>query len=135
MKNLKINAPEGYEIDQQKSDLEKGIVEFKKKSELPTEWTKELGRQRAEGVYCKIEHKQSMSALSKLLMLRDIYNDGWTPDWKNNEEKYTINNISSCVVSDWCCGISRVLAFKTEELRDTFLENFRDLIEEAKQLI
>ena len=32
MKELNIEAPEGYEIDNKKSDLSKGIVRFKKKS-------------------------------------------------------------------------------------------------------
>ena len=31
--------------------------------------------------------------------------------------------------------IKKMLAFKTEELRDKFLENFRDLIETAKPLL
>ena len=32
-------------------------------------------------------------------------------------------------------GKHRILAFKTEELRDKFLENFEDLIEIAKPLL
>lgn len=82
------------------------------------------------------ERAEEVLALIQLITLRDIYNDGWEPDWDNHDEtKYCIYGWSSTItigpfVSEHC-----ILAFKTEELRDEFLRNFKDLIEKAKNLI
>lgn len=40
MKEIKIEVPEGYEIDKENSTFE--IIKFKEKSKLPMSWT-ELG--------------------------------------------------------------------------------------------
>jgi len=66
----------------------------------------------------------------KLYLLMKEYNGDWVADWNNdNEFKYVIrrvkNNIGCCVF----CTRYNFLAFPTEELRDKFLNNFRDLIE------
>lgn len=60
----------------------------------------------------------------------------WEPDWENcNENKYclyiTRNNVNK---GTFCCD-NRILAFPTEEMRDTFYENFQDLIESCKELL
>lgn len=81
------------------------------------------------------ETAEAILALLQLIQLRDCYNDGWKPDWQD------IWVTKYCIVSDEqtlkrnTCTISHVLAFKTAELREQFLENFRDLIEIAKPLI
>ena len=79
---------------------------------------------------------KAMLALCQLIQLRNCYNGDWEPDWEDSEErKYVIiindNKIESSHLSTTSCP----LAFRTEGLRDQFLENFRDLIEIAKPLI
>lgn len=82
------------------------------------------------------ERAEEVLALMQLITLRDIYNDGWEPDWSNYDEiKYCIYGWSSTItigtfVSDHC-----ILAFKTEELRDEFIRNFEELIVKAKRLL
>jgi len=79
---------------------------------------------------------EAMLALCQLIQLRDHYNDGWEPDWKDVwKSKYCIVSDGQILRSDEHHTASRVLAFKTAELRDQFLENFRDLIEIAKPLL
>lgn len=81
------------------------------------------------------EYAKAMLALCKLIQLRDCYNDGWKANWDSDDSKYIINiyyNEICCTFSYHC---SYVLAFKTPELRKAFLENFRDLIEQAKLLL
>lgn len=78
---------------------------------------------------------EAFIALMQLVQLRDCYRQGWKPNWRKACNKYCIyyeidgifpfNNIYN----------SRVLSFQSEEIRDEFLENFRDLIEQAKELI
>ena len=82
------------------------------------------------------EEAEACLALSQLLQWRDKYNDGWKPDWNDTKSlKYIIAYFMDevCINSFSC--VQRVLAFKSEEIRDKFLEDFRDLIEQAKPLI
>lgn len=74
-------------------------------------------------------------ALMQLIQLRDCYRQGWTPDWKNNENKFVIEIIDGEITTYWDNRRSRILSFQSIEVRDKFLENFRELIEKAKELI
>ncbi|MFC2579508.1 MAG: hypothetical protein ACFN1J_03030 [Bacteroidota bacterium] len=81
------------------------------------------------------ETAEAFLALMQLIQLRDCYRQGWKPNWKKACNKYCIyyeidgifpfNNIYN----------SRVLSFQSEEIRDKFMKNFRELIEIAKELI
>lgn len=81
------------------------------------------------------ETAEAVLALMQLIQLRNCYNGIWEPDWTDGEIKYTIMNGLNNLEKARTADISHVLAFKSEELRDQFLENFRDLIEIAKPLI
>ena len=59
----------------------------------------------------------------------------WKPDWTDHEFKYCITvfgNTLECVSE---MNIQCILAFPTEEMRDAFYENFKDLIEVCKELL
>ena len=81
------------------------------------------------------EYAEAMLALCKLIQLRDCYNDGWKPDWKNASPKHIIRVYSGLLITDTASGTQGLLTFKTPMLRDVFLNNFRDLIEQAKLLL
>ena len=74
-------------------------------------------------------------ALMKLHLLRDEYRRGWLPDWKEQSIKHTILIDHDDIVVGKSYVISCFLAFQTEELAEEFLNNFRELIEEAGDLI
>lgn len=74
-------------------------------------------------------------ALMQLEQLRDKYRQGWKPDWSDCSHKYTIFCNSNKIDSGWINNINSFLSFQSEELRDKFLKNFKDLIEIAKDLI
>lgn len=76
-----------------------------------------------------------MLALCQLIQLRDCYNEDWHPDWADNNIKYVIQCNVDVIAKNIKYGEQSVLAFKTREIRDEFLENFRNLIEVAKPLI
>ena len=77
-----------------------------------------------------------MLALCQLLVCREVYRQGWKPNWKDdNEIKYCIERVENCIAKETYVTMATVLSFQSEEIRDKFLENFRDLIEEAKELI
>lgn len=60
----------------------------------------------------------------------------WEPDWNNDySEKYCII-VEDGVISKCTFRTTQfILAFPTKEIRDMFLENFRDLIEKCKELL
>lgn len=160
-KEVKIIPPEGYEVDKENSTLE--LIKFKPvKIQLPTTWEEfcethpikqgesyinntsiinllNIGHRNPTTdkiILPSLECAKAMLALCQLIQLRKCYNDGWEPDWTNgNEYKYTIY----CTYGKIVIGIHNVtyfiLSFKTKELRDTFFENFKDLIETAKPLL
>ena len=74
-------------------------------------------------------------ALMKLHQLRDCYRQGWVPDWEDDDRKYCIYLHNE----DYFIGSSKnhqyFLAFQSEEIAEAFLCNFRDLIEQAGDLI
>ena len=81
------------------------------------------------------ETAEAFLALMQLMQLRDCYRQGWKPDWNQPYKKYCIHcNCNSVSVFD-CIYHSRVLSFQSEEIRDEFFKNFRDLIEQARELI
>lgn len=81
------------------------------------------------------EYAEAMLALCQLVQLRDCYNDGWVPDWENSELKYIIQCFRNRIEENTTYHFNCVLSFKTKKLRDTFLNNFRDLIEKVKLLL
>ena len=81
------------------------------------------------------ETAEAFLALMQLIQLRDCYRQGWTPDWKNNENKFTIEIIDGEITTYWDNRRSRILSFQSEKICEDFLNNFRDLIEKAKELI
>ena len=74
-------------------------------------------------------------ALMQLHQLRDCYRQGWVPDWKDDIIKYCIVlEYNRCVIYKnlTTCNF---LSFQSMELAKKFLENFKDLIEIAGDLI
>jgi hypothetical protein len=74
-------------------------------------------------------------ALMQLIQLRDCYRDGWEPDWNTFDEKYCIYNIGNKIDTNIFLDISIILSFQSKEIRDKFYNNFKDLIEVAKEFI
>ena len=74
-------------------------------------------------------------ALMQLHQLRDCYREGWIPDWNNDCNKYIIvKNRDKYVVfgGNWT---NQFLSFQDRERAEEFLTNFRELIEQAGDLI
>ncbi len=153
-----IEIPEGFEL-KKVSDTEFKVV--KKENALPKTWKEfcdthplkanesfimnelpcELaaGRKRDPygdtGKLPNIRYAEAVIALCQLIQLRDCYNCGWIPNWRDGQVKAVISYVIDI------CGIytnsttQRVLVFKSKELAAEFLHNFRDLIEIAKPLL
>lgn len=78
---------------------------------------------------------KAFEALAKLIWLRNCYNEGWQPDFNDNNWKYAIEKYKDTIETVRLCFSNRILVFKTEEIRDKFLEEQRELLEIAKPLL
>ena len=81
------------------------------------------------------EATEAHLALMQLHQLRDCYREGWEPDWNNDCNKYIIvKNRDKYVVfgGNWT---NQFLSFQDRERAEEFLDNFRELIEQAGDLI
>ena len=79
---------------------------------------------------------EAFIALQQLVLIRDIYNDGWEPDWTDYiEGKYVICYDKNKLVYLTNYVDQHVLYFKNHDLRDKFVKNFKPLIEKAKPLL
>ena len=91
--------------------------------------------------YAFSDYKQTEAhiAMIKLHLLRDEYRQGWKPDWSDNCYKYGVKwNIfprKKELIVTWRNYDPLFLSFPTEEIAREFLSNFRNLIEEAGDLI
>ena len=81
------------------------------------------------------EAAEAYLALMRLHQLRDCYRQGWTPDYKRLDYKYCICYDGDNYVVVQIVDRSRFLTFQSKELSEKFLKNFRDLIEQAGDLI
>ena len=156
---LTIEPKNGKVIDLENSDLSVGKIVFKKKEkELPTKWEdlkklkgyyvndlSEIFKLRnanmsiSKNLFPTKAEAEACLALSQLCQLRDAYNGEPLADWCNwtnsCQKKHCIVIYKGEIHKDDYVNISRILSFKTEELRDKFVENFEDLILTAKQLL
>lgn len=152
-----IEIPEGFEL-RKVSDTEYKII--KKEKVLPKTWeefcelypikegyfienkseifkTSNSSRlsNRDRNVLPSREKAEAILALCQLIQLRDCYNEGWKPDWKNEDQyKYVFWFVKDDIktVDLFCQPV--LFAFKSKKLRDEFLNNFKDLIEKLKPL-
>ena len=116
---------------------------FEQKAKAPTfeeVWEKadKVYESKSEEVckgYPSQELADASEALRKLLFLRDYYNEGWQPDWEDEEEKFSIQVCEGEFHTFESIECQRVVSFKTEEIRDKFLEEQRELLETAKLLL
>ena len=79
-----------------------------------------------------------MYAYQKLRICRDAYwkiAGDWKPDWNNIRDKHCIYVVSGELWLKECQTRQCTLAFPTAEMRDTFYENFKELINECKELL
>ena len=163
-KELKIQIPEGYEIDKENSTFEK--IVFKKKETKPRSWEKYYKQQIANkkhGYYiddadCSTvsvvwneyagadkwknvlpskELAEAFLAMMQLVSLRQAWIGDWKPDWEDYDNyKYCVFGSKT---NDFCVrnlmSARSPLSFPTEEMATDFMNCFRDLLEIAKPLI
>jgi hypothetical protein len=120
---------------------------FKEINKLPSSWEELEGVEgyRAEylsgyfsrkSIFKTREQAEASIALAQLSQLRDVYRQGWQPMRESNDLNYVITfNFNDIGLVGTYNTTHHFLSFQDEETAELFLENFRDLIEEAKPLM
>lgn len=148
--------PDGYEFDCIKNGFQNEIILKPKKPKYPTtyreccvilklSWDESFGFIHYNESLTKDENNL-VETFIKLKRCRDVYwkiageemglDKPWKPDWKDSsQQKYTIFYYQDEITSSKGPNVNRFLSFPTEEMRDAFLENFENLIEECKELL
>ena len=147
-----INVPEGYEFrDENGNIIEAKVITLeKKKSKYPKtyeECLNVLAFVRPEFTIEVLDehYERLLSSFYKLLICRDAYwklageemglGESWVPN--STEIVFSIGRISGTLIGKMLHhnGNTAFLEFPTREMRDAFYENFKDLIEECKELL
>ena len=133
-----VDVPNGMEID-------RNSIKFKKiEKQLPNSWEEfvtdiektdtQFGFEFCQS-WRRLNLPEDLKAMQQLRLLRDCYNDGWKADWSKDYGKYVIFRHKKGLETTETPFCVAFLNFKTAELRDKFLENFKDIIEIAKPLL
>lgn len=153
-KNLnKIPIPKGWEFDK----IENGEIILKEsKIELPNTWgkcytlldqgefiTNDCGIIQGRLMNPDSHNRNAiplglglpMIAFMQLLICREVYRQGWEPNWNTIDNKFTIQYRGDVITTRISRFSNTILSFQSKEVRDKFLENFRHLIIEAKEFI
>ena len=146
-KELKIEVPQGYEIDRQKSTFEK--IVFKKIPENPKTWEDYCSLMKgktihypdyyyiilrifedAYNMFATEERAKQFIALGKLLQLRDYWVKGYS------EFRYALFGTKDGISLCDCSGFyAYSLTFPTKEMAKEFKDCFYDLIKHAFLLV
>ena len=104
------------------------------KPQLPKTWEEFCKQNKV-----KIKATEQHLALMQLHQLRDCYRQGWKPNISDDCNKYGIKwnslSLEEELIVVWCNHDPRFLSFPTYEIAEEFLTNFRELIEQAGDLI
>jgi hypothetical protein len=155
---VKIQVPQGYEIDKENSTFE--LIKFKKIGrKFPKSWEElreiegyfidedadvtDVGSASTQydankNIFATEEQARAAIALAQLSQLKKVYREieGGEIDWANHQqEKHSICFIGNEANKDVFRRTSYFLSFLKIETRDLFFENFKDLIEQAKPLM
>lgn len=144
-KEIKIQVPEGYEIDKEKSTFEKII--FKKKNTIncwedlkeisgygiTTEnnivhWSKLSAIKDNKNVFLNEKYAKSALALAQISQLLPYYDSN--VDWGNIRYKYCINKeLNRIIIKQWS-SVYHILAFNSLEEAERFLKYNEQLVKD-----
>ena len=89
-----------------------------------------------QNILPSFEAAKAHLAYMQLHQLRDCYRQGWVPNWEDGvSDKYCIEFATNRYIIFIQNRCSRFLSFQSYEIAEKFLENFKDLIEKAGNLI
>ena len=154
-KSVKITAPEGYEIDTINSTPDEIVFKKVKLANLYPMSVRDIPcrkhyittngdvnittRSNDINQLSTASRARAFLALMQLVELRGAWEKIDNKFIPYYDEKFTIivgnNPFNSIIMNSSTHSVPRVLTFKLSTTRDKFAETFKDLIEEAKELL
>ena len=139
MNNIKINIPEGFEIDKENSSLETGDIVFKEvEKKYPSEFEYYIKRDGSlSSLAVSEKYADKLGTLDTLLCLRDEYNkiDGFTEGFRFGESNWCINNFNDTLILDEWSANNKPMRFGKQETAELFLKNFEEQLEQIKEFL
>lgn len=150
MKEFKVEIPEGYEIDKEKSTFEK--IVFKKKEEIVNCW-EDIKRitgcwinpysqiindnaptyESSKNVFLNKKYAKSALALAQISQLLPYYDS--KVDWNDSgAKKYCISRYQDTIVIDRWESYYQPIAFNTREEAERFLKHNEQLVKDFYML-
>lgn len=142
----KLILPDGYEFKAEGNE----VFVIKKKSKYPKTYEECCGVLEMTFDYPDIRMVSNnefnlYSRFIALIRCRNAYwkitgkemglDEPWKPDWENEELYCIVNYNKQIIKSKTNTAFNKILIFPTEEMRDVFYENFKDLIEQCEELL
>ena len=133
--DIKPQLPKTWEEFCRQNKIEKNECYLDACSCIVEAFTRERCKDSDRNVLPNKQVAEQHRALMQLHQLRDCYRQGWEPNWRNTSSKHCIRKQGNSYIIV-CCGISvTFLSFQSREIAYEFLTNFRELIEQAGDLI
>ena len=105
-------------------------------SNLPKSWDEYKSNHSYEDWYGHIViYDKAHEAFDKLITLRDVYRQGWKPNWDKEDYKWVIINFRNELVIESYYYKGTIFSFPTQELEEQFLENFKEELEQFKEIL
>ena len=146
----KILPPDGYLVGKITQTDNGMLVEYvEKKPKYPTTYEEcyDEGNTELHFIYVDKDERDLYESFIQLIRCRNAYwkiagkqmglGKPWEPIYTNlsNDIKYVIEVNKGILTRSTCADVNKFLIFPTAEMCDTFLENFRELIESCKEFI
>ena len=151
-KTIKINVPEGYEVDEENSTFAE--IKFKPiVAKYPKSWEDAFTDKMLNGYYVRRDSEiekiynratidedknifktekqaRAMLAYAQItqLMALPCYNGDWVPNWVDGSNKHVIGRSGVKIIKAPFTTAYENLAFISEEARDAFYDNHMDLL-------
>lgn len=129
-KELKIQVPEGYEIDKENSTFE--CIKFKKKSISFVDIIDKYGKKRnypVKVLATSNNHMKKILALNNLMLVAKYLNKNWVPEFNSyRQAKYyiTISDNKLSIDRCYCVNKGTGIFFRREELAQLAIEILRE---------
>lgn len=150
MEEIKIDIPKGYEFagvddDKQQVVFTKIGHHYPRTYEECCDVLKIPNNERYIYIDVPLSYNKVLKTFTQLLICRDAYwkiageqmglDKPWKPYWTIYKHKFCLGTDKDKVIEECVTTGNRILAFPTTEMRDVFYENFKELINQCKELL
>ena len=142
---IDLNTAKEWYLSRDSFKQELALQAFTKKEleepKLPRSWKEyleckdELYANYSSYFDTQLDMYKNLESLFKLLILRDVYRQGWKPDWTKSISKWCISFYNNEPKIIEYSTANEIFSFPTEELAEQFLENFKDGLKQLKELL